>query len=180
MKTLTQNTLERAKTILQSGGVLVFPTDTAYGLGGDFENADVIKRILKIKGRTNTKFTLIAASLEQVEEFFPLVPEAKAIAVKHWPGPLSIAVNDQFSVRVPASEIARKLAAVAGKPLIATSANRSGEGEIYTLDEAQHALGEKNVDLWIDGGTLDKKPPSTIIKVNTEGVQVIRSGAIEL
>lgn len=180
MHTLSPDTLKNAKTILHSGGVIVFPTDTAYGLGGDFENADVIKRILKIKGRTDTKFTLIAASVEQVEQFFPLAPEAKKLAAKHWPGPLSIAVSDQFSVRVPASEIARKLATAAGKPLIATSANRSGQGEVYELEEAQHALGEKNVDLWIDGGTLEKKPPSTIIKVNTEGVHVIRSGAIEL
>lgn len=174
------SSIPEAVTALKRGGVIVFPTDTAYGLGGDFQNQKVINRILAIKGRTDTKFTLIATSLEQVQEYFTLEPQALALAEQHWPGPLSIVVSDQFSVRVPDNDIARDIAQEFGKPLIATSANRTGGGEIYTIAEAQESLGTDAVDVWIDGGELTEKLPSTIIQVNTDGVQVIRQGPISI
>lgn len=175
-----QQRIATATAAVKNGGVIVFPTDTAYALGGDFRNEQIIERILHIKGRTNRKFTVIASSLEQAQEFFALKPHALDIAKQHWPGPLSIAVNDQFSVRVPDSDIARAIAQQAGTPLIATSANKSGDGETYTLDHAREALATDDVDEWVDGGALEKKQPSTIIRVNTEGVQVLRQGPITL
>lgn len=175
---LPQDTLNQAASIVREGGVIVFPTDTAYGLGGDYANQQVIDRILAIKGRTDRKFTVIASSLEQVQQYFDLAPRARELAQQHWPGPLSIVVSDQFSVRVPDNDIARAIAHAAGIPIIATSANRSGAGETYTLTDAQQALGQDAVDAWIDGGTREKRPPSTIIKVNTNGVHVLRQGPI--
>ena len=166
--------------ILKKGGVAVFPTDTAYALGGDFENPEVTFRILDIKGRTDKKFTLVAANLQQVQQFFSLEPKALKLAKKYWPGPLSLVVSDRFSIRVPAHDVPRQLAASLGKPLIATSANKRGQTEVYTQAAAQQALGEHNVDAWIDGGELVSRPVSTIVRVLGNQVKVIRQGSIHL
>ncbi len=82
--------LRQAAAILRRGGVVVYPTDTAYALGGRFNVRAVVKRVMAIKGRRDPKFTLVAASLSQVRRYFALNPSAKALASKHWPGPLSL------------------------------------------------------------------------------------------
>jgi L-threonylcarbamoyladenylate synthase len=173
------NTTQAAESI-RHGGVIVFPTDTAYALGADFQNEDAINNILSIKGRTDKKFTVIASSLAQVQQFFSLDQRAEEIVQSHWPGPLSIVVNDRFSVRVPDNPIARSIAEEAGTPIIATSANKSGEGETYSCAQAKEALATDAVDVWVDGGELMKKAPSTIIQVNTDGVHILRQGPISL
>lgn len=182
--TLSTDFLASAVSILRQGGLLVFPTDTAYGLGCDFQSQVGIKRILKVKGRADTRFTLIAASTEQVKQFFsdafPEGGKANEVADHYWPGPLSIVVSDQFSVRVPDHAIARQLAGAYGKPLIATSANKTGNEPVFTVKEAQDELGKNNVDLWVDGEELPQRKPSTIIRVNLDTIEVIREGAIQL
>lgn len=175
-----QKTIEQAAEVLKNSGTIVFPTDTAYGLGCDFESQEGIERILKTKGRTDTHFTIIAGSLEQVQQFFALNDRGLALAQQHWPGPLSIVVNDQFAVRVPANDIARGLANTFGKPIIATSANISKQPPEYTFEGAQQALGKQNVDIWIDGGTLEKRPPSTVVDTRGTTLHIIRQGAITL
>jgi L-threonylcarbamoyladenylate synthase len=127
--------IRKAVEILKKGGVIVYPTDTAYALGGVFDDKKVIKRILKIKKRRDTKFTLIASSLSQVKKYFELNKIQLQLAKKYWPGPLSIVVSDRFAVRVPDLEMARRLARGAGKPLIATSANVSGRATPYSVKQ---------------------------------------------
>lgn len=172
--------IEMAVDALQKNGIIVFPTDTAYGLGCDFESKEGIERILTIKGRADTHFTVIAASLEQVQKFFTLNETALQLAKKYWPGPLSIVVNDQFAVRVPANDIAQELAQEFGKPIIATSANISKQPPEYTFEGAQAALGEQNVDVWVHGGGLAKRPPSTVVDTRGPELTIIRQGAIDL
>lgn len=179
-----RETIADAVTALQAGGVVVFPTDTAYGLGCDFENQLAIKRILQIKGRQDQKFTIIATSLEQAAQFFPgsFLPGSKAVelAERYWPGPLSIVVSEQFSVRVPDNAIARALVQAVGKPLIATSANKTGQQPVYILNDAQQQLGADNVDAWVDGGELPQQPPSTIIRIQMDDIEIIRQGPIKI
>ena len=127
--------INQAVKILRAGGILVYPTDTAYALGGKFNSPKVIKKILRIKKRRDEKFTLIASSLSQVRRFFKLNLVQLRLAKKYWPGALSIVVSRRFAVRVPALKIARALAEGAGAPLIATSANVSGEKTPYRIDE---------------------------------------------
>src|SRR3989344_1925047 len=93
--------------VLRAGGVVVYPTDTAYALGGIFNSPRVIAKVLKIKKRSDRKFTLVAASLYQVEKFFKLNQPEKKLAKKFWPGPLSIVFSDRFAARVPKNEVAR-------------------------------------------------------------------------
>ncbi len=174
------HSVQKAVNVLQNGGIVVFPTDTAYGLGCDFENENAIQRILAVKGRTDTRFTVIAGSREQVLHFFTLNETARQLAQQYWPGPLSIVVNDHAAVRVPDNDIAIALVNAYGRPLIATSANISKRPPHYTLAGAQRELGKQNVDLWIDGGDLPERPASTIVDTQGDTVKVIRHGAITL
>jgi L-threonylcarbamoyladenylate synthase len=180
--TIPEKTIQKGITILKKGGIVVFPTDTAYGLGGIYDNPEVIQRILAVKHRTDDRFTVVAASVEQAQHFFPdlLRGKARALAQQYWPGPLSIAVNEHYSVRVPDQAITRALAEGVGKPLIATSANLRGNETPYTIDDAQRELGVENVDLWIDIGPLPERPTSTIIAIVDDRIHIIRKGAIDI
>lgn len=174
--------LSEVVRILKSGGVVVFPTDTAYGLGGIFNLPKVTRRVLQIKGRSDRKFTLVASSLAQVQKFFKLQPEELRLAKKFWPGPLSLAVNARFSVRVPKKALTRKLAQAAGKPLIATSANLTGKANLYSAAAVvKEFAGRKyQPDLIIDGGRLPKVKPSTLIRVRGGKVEVLRQGPVNI
>ncbi len=178
---LDQSAIENAASALKQGQLSVFPTDTAYGLGCLYDNQEGIARILSLKQRTNRKFTAIAASIEQVNQFFPLNKTQRNLAEKHWPGPLSIVVSDRLSIRVPNNEIAKQLAKACGKPIIATSANRSGDSPAYTITAAKAALGQQQVAAWLDGGPLPERQPSTVVRVEDNGtLTVLREGPINL
>jgi len=174
--------LRQAIKILRAGGVIVYPTDTAYALGGAYNRPSVIRRVLAIKGKSrrgNQKFTLVASSLAQVERHFRLSKAVKRIARQYWPGPFSIVVSQKFSIRVPASPVARMLARQAGVPLIATSANRSGGTTPYSVSAALRQLrGQPQPDLVVNAGPLPKQKTSTIVRVDGRGkVTVLRNGA---
>lgn len=175
-------TLRLAAAILRHGGVVVYPTDTAYALGGMYSSRSVTRRILAIKGRRDPKFTLVAASLRQVQRHFPLPPAALALARQYWPGPLSLVVSRRYAVRVPADAVARRLAALAGSPLIATSANRSGRATPYTAAAVRRQFVRgPQLDLLLDAGRLPKRKTSTVVAVDGRGqVRVLRPGAVKL
>ncbi len=131
MEIIKEKNINKAIAFLKRGGVIVYPTDTAYGLGGFFNSRKVAAKILKIKKRKDEKFTLIAADLKQVNKYFKLNKLQLKLAKKYWPGPLSLVVSKKYAVRVPDNIIARKLARRAGRPLIATSANISGGRRLW-------------------------------------------------
>ncbi len=185
---------------LKTGGVIIYPTDTAYAIGCAYDNKAAIRQIMKYKGRRDSKFTLIASSLQQVEKFFPLTSIQKKLARTYWPGPLSIVVSKQFAVRVPDQEIARSLARRVGKPLIATSFNKSGEPEVYDLTYYAKAFITHRAERggysanrpvyrgWLDGneiciinlGPLPKRKPSTVVEYKNNQLIVHRRGSITL
>lgn len=174
--------IQQAVAVLRQGGVVIYPTDTAYAIGGIFDSKKVTQRILKIKKRKDEKFTLIASSLTQVEKFFKLSSAQKKLAKKFWPGPLSIVVSSRFAVRVPNNIIAQTLAYRAGQPLIATSANISGKQTLYDSKKIikQFANQKNQPELILDAGRLPKTKTSTIIKVLASKIEVLRPGSIKL
>ncbi len=177
---VTPENIAEAGAVLQAGGVVVYPTDTAYALGGRWDLPAVRERILVIKQRQDDKFTLICANRAQVDKFFPLDRTTQTLARRYWPGPLSIVVSDTAAVRVPDNDIARQLANLAGAPLIATSANISGQATLYNA--ATVALKFSHVaqqpDIILDAGRLPVVPPSTIIRVDNGQVTVVRPGPV--
>ena len=181
--------IKKAIAILKKGGTVVYPTDTAYALGGIFNSRKVQAKILKIKKRKDEKFTLIAASLAQVNKFFKLNSSQKKIVNKLWPASLSLVVSSRFAVRVPKNKIATSLARGSGKPLIATSANLAGTKTLYDskkiIDQFENKknprlVSKREPDLIIDYGRLKKIETSTIVKVSKKGIKVLRKGAVKV
>ncbi|MBN1779127.1 MAG: threonylcarbamoyl-AMP synthase [Candidatus Buchananbacteria bacterium] len=168
--------------VIKRDGVVVFPTDTAYGLGGVFDSKKVIKKVLAIKKRKDKKFVLVASSLKQVKAFFNLNSVEEKLAKKYWPGPLSIVVSKKFSIRVPDNQITRQLCQLAGKPLIATSANLSGQSTVYNTKSVINYFKENKdkPDLILDAGRLKKKKTSTLVKVSRNKIKILRAGAIKI
>lgn len=174
--------IDEAVSVLKHGGVIVYPTDTAYALGGIFNSQKVANKILKIKKRKDQKFTIIASSLSQVKKYFKLNSTQEKLGKQFWPGPLSIVVSKKFAVRVPDHKLAQALARQTGKPLIATSANLTGQTTLYDSQKIikQFINAKNQPDLILDLGKLKKIKTSTVIEVEDEKVKILRSGAARI
>lgn len=183
--------IERAAAVLRSGGVVVFPTDTLYGLAADPRLGDAVARVFAIKGRpAGQPLPLIAADARQAQERIVLSGLGRRLSDRFWPGPLTI-VGDALpglaegvdggtgtlAVRVPAHDVARRLAAALGCALTSTSANPSGGAAPRTAAEAAEALGER-VDLVVEAGPAPGGLPSTIVDARVDPPRLIREGAI--
>jgi tRNA threonylcarbamoyl adenosine modification protein (Sua5/YciO/YrdC/YwlC family) len=174
--------INQAVAILKKGGVIVYPTDTAYALGGFFDSKKVTQKILKIKNRKDKKFTIIAANLNQVKAHFSFNIQQENLAKKYWPGALSIIVSKRVAVRVPRNRVALLLAERTGRPLIATSANITGQKTLY-WDQAiikQFKNKKNRPNLILAAGRLPKVKTSTVVKVLPNKLEIIRPGKIKL
>ena len=187
-----ESALQTAAAVLARGGLVVFPTDTFYGLAADPWQVDAVARIFAAKGRAaSMALPLIAADRSQAERattgFSAL---AARLADAFWPGPLTLVLqanpnlaeqvhagSGSVAVRVPDHVVARRLAAAAGGLITATSANRSGSAASATADVPLATLREF-VDLVLDAGPTPGGPASTIIDVRDTPIRLVRSGAV--
>lgn len=182
----------RAAGVLARGGLVIFPTDTLYGLAADPRSRDGVARVYEIKRRApDQALPLIAADLRQVESAAVfLSPGTRRLASRFWPGPLTLVVDaapailpgvrgadGTVAIRVPAHAAARQLASAAGFPIVATSANRSGDLPWTTASEAAAAVGDE-VDLVLDAGATPGGPPSTIVDARAGMPRLLREGAV--
>jgi L-threonylcarbamoyladenylate synthase len=192
---------EVAKQI-KRGAVVVYPTDTAYGLGCDATNTKAVAKIFKIKGRDAKKaLPMIVADTKMAKKFFKLATRHSQLATRHWPGPFSIVLQAKKGiakaalkkgtavVRVPDSLIARTLSKYLGRPLIATSANISHQPTCYSVKAYLTQIGRNHApratrhepDIVLDAGALRRRRPSTIVKVSDNGeVEVLRRGPVKI
>lgn len=191
---LSLEQISEAVTILKRGGVIAFPTETVYGLGCDPRNAEAVRRIFEIKGRDWSKpLLLVAASIAQVQEVAIMNAHVEKLAEMFWPGPLTlilplkeptplvsgVAVNGEVAIRISSSEVVKSLTSQFKFPIVATSANRSGEAECISAEAVRRALPD--IDAVVDGGSLALGKPSTVARVDENGaIEVIRRGAIDL
>ncbi len=180
--------------LLKDGGVVAFPTDTLYGLGADYSHLSAVRRILIIKGRSEQMgLPLLLSGTDELSQVALDIPEAVwSLARRFWPGPLTLVVprsanvldlvtggRDSVAVRVPDHPVARALARGLGRPIIGTSANRTGDNPAISADEARRRLGA-SVDLVIEGGPAPLGLQSTIVDVTGPEIKLIRPGAISL
>ena len=181
-----------AAEVIQAGGVIVYPTETLYGIGSNAWDGSAIAKIRALKYRTEQKpILVIARSQEQVrllaEEISPL---AQRFIDAFWPGPLTLVfkasnqVPDLLSrgtgtigVRIPSSAVCLRLLELAGCPLTSSSANLSGQPPLMTVGEIQRAI-PKGIDLFLDGGQLPPSRPSTVLDVTGDVARILRKGAI--
>lgn len=176
---------------LASGGVVVIPTDTVYGVACGAFNAHAVARIYELKGRSYDKpLPILIPSADQVSLVAADIPtEAFRLMGEFWPGALtlvfktaplaSVAAHGRptIAIRVPDHGIVRTLLDNAGVPIAATSANRSGEPAIATGAEAID-LFKGQVDVIIDGGPCEIGRASTVVDASRYPFMVLRDGAI--
>jgi L-threonylcarbamoyladenylate synthase len=179
-------------SVLLKDGIMVYPTETFYGLGAAGLSAKAVSRIYKLKGRDPAKpLSVIAADLEMVREIAgPLTPACLTLAGEFWPGPLTLVIKSASSwpvflagaggtiaVRVPPVAWIRRLAYELSQPLTATSANLSGEKEMSDPADVVAGFGGK-VELIVDGGKTPGGAPSTIVDLVGPEPRVLREGII--
>jgi L-threonylcarbamoyladenylate synthase len=169
--------------VLKKGGVIIYPTDTLYGIGADGTNKKAILKIKKIKKRKNQFFSVILPSINAIEEYAFLDKKTKKILKKLLPGPYTFIFkskrNFYFSkqntigVRIPDNKFCLALSKLFKKPIISTSANLSGAKNNYSLNTIEPEI-KQQVDLIIDGKTKYKLPSTIYSFVENK---ILREGA---
>ncbi|MHA1271230.1 MAG: L-threonylcarbamoyladenylate synthase [Candidatus Helarchaeota archaeon] len=186
------NIIKKIGAYLRKGEIIVYPTDTVYGVGCDAYNIISIKKVYQIKERDlNKGFPILIGSIKFIKNFAQLNNIAKILIEKYWPGQLTIILNKKkkvpeiitggqntIAVRLPKNQITTLLAKeVKCGGIIGTSANLSGKKEPTTISEALDQLGDK-IDYFIDGGVSEKKIHSTIVDVTVSPLRLIREGSV--
>ncbi len=190
------NVLDRAAEIISSGGIVVYPTDTSYGLACDPRNSDALERLLAIKRKDKrVGVPLLFADLLQCESYHEFDGLEKIIAKIFWPGALTLIVQPRpevpshitagrgsVAIRIPDHIVPRGIARRIDGPIVGTSANRTGGPSPFDLSVAMEQLGNE-VDLYIDGGASSLRYNSTIIGVqepeddcDTVNIKIYREG----
>jgi L-threonylcarbamoyladenylate synthase len=175
-----------SKAILEHS-VFVYPTETCYGLGCDVENSELVERVYAIKGRnTRKQLSWIVADLGMAKRHAVFSRHCIALAKAHWPGPLTLVLpsreNGDIALRVSSHRTARRISKILQKPIIATSANSTGDLECYSIDDVVASLGSQTslVDYIIDGGVLPHHKPTTIVSMIENKMKVLRQGEVEM
>ena len=181
--------IKQAFEIINRGGIVVFPTDTTYGIGCDPYNKKSVKKIYDIKFRDMTKpFPVLVYSKEIAEEIALFDDLSIKIVEQFWPGPLTIILNskdsklknslnvsNKIAIRVPNHKCTLNLLKKCSF-LIGTSANISGHSSFTDPNKCFQNI--QNYDIFVDGGPITSKGESTIIEVENKNIKIIREGAV--
>ena len=184
--------LTNALAALKRGEVIVFPTETLYGLGADALNFSAVENIFQLKGRDpDNPFPVLVADRAMLDSLVAKVsPLAEKLMAHFWPGPLTLVlparddmprplVNRQggIGVRLSSQPIATELVRLLGHPLTATSANPSGRPGAHTVLQAKNYFSAK-ITIYVDGGELTSPTGSTVAAVQKNKLRIIRAGEI--
>lgn len=187
-----EESIDLACNLLKQGEIVAIPTETVYGLAGDCRNSEAIKKIFEAKGRpADNPLIVHISSLDMLDGIVKIVPEdARKLADKFWPGPLTIIMPkgdrvcdescaglDSVGVRMPANEIAREIIKRSGVPFSAPSANLSGKPSPTTAIDVFADMNGK-IPLIIDGGVCEAGVESTVVSVLEESPVILRPGVI--
>jgi len=177
-----QECTEEALHTLQQGGILLFPTETVYGVGADSAQPEAIERLYEMKGRPKEKpFQWLVSSKEIAHQNSVVwTKSAERLASAFWPGPLTLVVPGQDGTigwRVPKHDWLLELLRKLNRPLVSTSANLAGESPALSCEQGVQKLG-RHIQLAVDGGDVLLGKPSTVVKVVADRVDILREGAI--
>ena len=186
-----ESDLRRAASILNAGGLVVFPTETVYGLGGDGTNAQAAQKIYAAKGRPSDNPLIIhIAQPSDAEAYAVTNPTYYRLAKAFMPGPLTVILPkkdtiplsttgglDTVAVRCPSHPVARRLIELADIPIAAPSANLSGKPSPTCASHVAQDM-DGRVDMILDGGDCEIGLESTIVKIDGERLTLLRPGGI--
>jgi L-threonylcarbamoyladenylate synthase len=180
----------RAVEALRAGDVVVYPTDTVYGLGCDATNARAVRRVFEIKGRPpDQPVPVLLADAHQAAELAEIPEGARRLMRRFWPGPLTLVLPSRgvvaelvtagtgtVGLRVPDHPVPRALVRACGFPLVGTSANTTGQPAPVTVAQVLSDL-DGRVGLVLDGGRLAGRP-STVVDCTGDRPRLVRPGPI--
>jgi L-threonylcarbamoyladenylate synthase len=177
---------------LRCGHLVVYPTETFYGIGADAWSASAVDLMFQVKNREAGKpVALIAADLEMAFSIASEIPAlARTLAARFWPGPLTmvllaraglhpglISSEGGVGVRVSSHPLASRLSKLLGRPVTASSANLAGQPPARSIEQARAMLADK-VKVYVEGGRSAAQLPSTVVGFERATVRIIRPGAI--
>jgi L-threonylcarbamoyladenylate synthase len=184
--------IKHAGRLIETGGLVVIPTDTVYGLVCDSRQRQAVEQVYRVKGRRrDLPLVLLLRDTSQVADYIEDVPEDAVRAMQEfWPGPLTIVLRDKgeataavraggdtVGLRLPAHMVPRLVAEAVGAPLASTSANRSTQPPAITAQQALDHL-DGHVNLVVDGGPAPLSQESTVVSFLGGPARVLREGAI--
>lgn len=189
-----KDSIDQAIASIKNGGIAIFPTDTAFGIGCRIDRPDAIDRLFNIKKRSAKQATpVLTDSLLMIEPFLQPVPKAvKSLMDKYWPGALTIVLHcktanipaavrgegETLGVRMPDHAISRAIIRGVGVPIIGTSANFHGKPTPFRFEELDTEL-LKLVDVVVPGICIQQEA-STIIDCTTTPWTILRQGAVKI
>lgn len=197
----TRDVVHRAVQSLVEGKLVVFPTETVYGLAASARRRDGVERIFEAKGRSDKQpLSLVVRGIEDALDYAPnLGVKAERLGRRCWPGPVTLVVkhgedeglvrqlppevrqavapNGEVGLRAPAHQIVLDVLRMLAGPIVLTSANRSGEPPAVTAQEAVRSLGD-HVALVLDDGPCRYGQASTVVRVGPEGCECLREGVV--
>jgi L-threonylcarbamoyladenylate synthase len=185
--------LATAAAVLADGGIVVYPTETLYALGADAFNPLALRRLIELKVRERGKpIAVLIGGVEMLPDLASEIsPEAVTLIRRFWPGPLTLVLRahasvppaltgggDGIGVRLSSHPLATALIRALGRPVTAPSANPAARRPPVRAEEARAYFGTR-VDYYLDGGTLEGEPASTVVDLRA-GLKVIREGAVSV
>lgn len=193
LKSDDEDAVLKALNVLKKGGVIVYPTETLYGLGALALREDAVEKIYRLKQRQYKKPLLILVrDLEMLRKFFNISPKYLNLYKKFLNKPLTIVLNQKLSfpdsvsagtkkigVRISSNDFVRRLFRLLDEPITSTSANISGDENVYSFEEVLKQFGD-NVELIVDSGNLPPSKGSTVIDLTTSPPDVIREGDLTI
>lgn len=181
---MLEEKIVKAVSILKSGGVVIFPTDTVWGIGASLNSPQGIEKLYKIKKREKNKPTAVLVSdIKMAHSLAEINKQAQELINKYWPGGLTIIVKERGSqntigLRQPNHELALKLIRELGTGLVASSANFSGQNPPLKKDQLNKQL--INLADFVLDGESGGKPASTVVDTTKNPFVILRTGLVKL
>ena len=193
---LIEGSAKEACRVLKEGGVIVYPTETLYGIGALATNTEAARRVFDIKGRQSSKpIPILVKDLGMMEEYAEVGGAARRLIAEFMPGPLTLVLRDngrlpkeitagagKVAVRISGSEFVKNLFSDLDEPITSTSANLSGAPNIFTIKELIEVFSDK-VDLIIDSGNLSPSRGftlgSTLLDMTQSPPELLREGDVK-
>ncbi len=188
--------INNAIEVLKNGGLVVFPTDTVYGLLVDATNQKAVEKLIEFKNRPPGKPISVFVNEKMINDYVEVSEKSSQLLKQLLPGPFTIILPSKHNVssllesetgtlgvRIPDNELIAKLVAAFGKPITATSANLGGQSPHYSVNSLLHQISKekhKLIDHITDGGQLPRNKPSTVVDLSQQEMKIIRQGDVLL
>ncbi len=188
--------INKAIEVLKNGGLVVFPTDTVYGLLVDATNEKAVEKLIEFKNRPPGKAISVFVNEKMINDYVEVSEKSSQLLKKLLPGPFTIILPSKHAVssllesekgtlgvRIPDNDLISQLVTAFGKPITATSANLGGQSPHYSVSSLLHQISKekhKLIDHIVDGGQLPRNKPSTVVDLSQQEMKIIRQGDVLL